>query len=258
MLSFALQYYFPGPRSLWSKKKIIKAGDVLGCFSADTDLALDWWFLVDVYFHEYYDDIPKPLRILHLVFTILGTVTWICLATDGRAVNWFVVQPLLALNCIWSTLFWGKCREGGAWNTLGGCWQEAKDNNPFSLNDLHLSTGFLLLCGILLEDVPQIILSFLIQSWLAVADEDGSGDRGEVKGLMVANLLTSVYNSLIKLADAYDQRKDLVVVTSSDHRFEVEKEFSKVEKKISNTKRDFSESINSVLPAAPAVFSSKV
>lgn len=69
------------------------------------------------------------------------------------------------------------------------------------------SSGFLLFLGIVLEDVPQIVITFLVES-RTEAMEGGGG--GSSSGLAVANFLTSLYNGLIKLADAYDLRADVL------------------------------------------------
>lgn len=231
MIYFLVQAYFPGPRSLWSKKKTLQAHDLLGSFAADTDLLLDWWFLADVYTNENIDHVPVPLKRTHLAFTILGTIAWFALASDGRAVDWFLVKPILFLNCIWFTCF-GKsgCCAQGKCLACGIVWEETKKADVLDLAGLKISTGFLLFCGILLEDLPQVLLSFAIQEYLEMTDEElaeGSVKPFALSGIAVANLMTSVYNALIKVADAYDQREDVVLVSVSPDKRDISKEFKR-------------------------------
>ena len=95
--------------------------------------------------------------ILLLASCIVGTVTWLFLASDGHILN-----PLLKL-CGVKTF----------------------------------STGMLLLIGVVLEDVPQVGLTLALEY----------GER--FSALAIVNLMTAVYDILIKLAEAYDEREDL-------------------------------------------------
>ena len=217
MITYLVQCYFPGPRSFFNKKEV-HARDLLGSCASDIDLILDWWFYVDTYTNEEVSkEIPDVFRKFHLFFTILGTLTWFCLASDGRAVDWFIIQPLRLLECICNT--WRRCcfgpkkRIGGSNKTLPKVkelWEEAQSEDNWKLSDVQISTGFLLFCGIVLEDIPQIIITFLCQEY----KQEALGRKdSEAAGLVIANMLTSIYNALIKLADAYDQRKDIVSVS---------------------------------------------
>ena len=132
------------------------------------------------------------------------------------------MTPILTLQCVW----YAFCGKHGCISKRNCClpisqlWNDTtKESN---LQDtLKLSSGFLLLTGILIEDIPQIILSFLVKSWLEA--DTASGERGgilrgnnsQLSGLVVANLLTSIYNACIKLADAYDQREDIIVIDTA-------------------------------------------
>ena len=214
MFSFLIKTYYPGPRSFWSKKQEVKARDLLGSIANDTDLVLDWWFLYDVLTDDNISNVPDVLRITHIVFTIMGTFTWLFLSSDGRAVSWFVIQPFLMCSCICLTFCGDKgCVKQKSCLPVSQLWTETTKTSDIH-DTLKLSTGFLLLCGVLIEDLPQIILSFLVKSWLEPEDGQAGGilNGAQLSGLVVANLLTSIYNALIKLADAYDQREDIVVI----------------------------------------------
>mmetsp|Transcript_32880 Transcript_32880/g.48238 ORF Transcript_32880/g.48238 Transcript_32880/m.48238 type:complete len:92 (-) Transcript_32880:376-651(-) len=66
-------------------------------------------------------------------------------------------------------------------------------------NKKGFSTGHIFFLAVVLEDIPQIILTFLIEG---VHGEDG------ITSLAVINLMTATYDILIKLAEAYDNRDD--------------------------------------------------
>ena len=100
-----------------------------------------------------------------LLSCLVGTITWAFLASDGHLLN-----PLLK-----------KC---GVKN---------------------FSTGILLLLAVIVEDVPQVILTFILEQ-----------GEGAFSNLAVVNLMTAVYSIIIKLAEAYDEREDLHE-TGSDH-----------------------------------------
>ncbi|CAB9500756.1 expressed unknown protein [Seminavis robusta] len=217
MITFLVQRYFPGPRSIFNPKKV-SARDLLGSFTSDIDIALDWWFYVETVIH-FADEVPDVLQKVHLGFTILGTLSWLALASDGRAVDWFVIKPLQCMECLWFSLRRCCCcqselaarssrKVGASSSKVMQLWEqsqsEAEETLGMDLSSVQLSTGFLLLCGVIMEDVPQVILTFLIQQHKG---EDGTA------GLVIANMLTSVYNAFIKLADAYDQRQDIVSVS---------------------------------------------
>lgn len=64
-----------------------------------------------------------------------------------------------------------------------------------------------MLLGILLEDVPQIIITWRVEK------ETGNtnGSNSAFSSLAVANILASVFNRLVRAAEAFDQRMDAPV-----------------------------------------------
>ena len=98
----------------------------------------------------------KPLQYLLLIVCVLGTICWLLLTSDGRLAS-FMMKHLRVTK---------------------------------------FSTGALMAFGIMVEDLPQIILTFVI--------EDGQ----DFSAIAILNLLTAIYDVLIKLAEAYDQRED--------------------------------------------------
>lgn len=165
------------------RKKKIKAISFVTSIASDMDLIADWFF-----FHsavksnrqymeslnsntinnddtgKYQPDnlIPPILIRLSLISCILGTCIWLVLATDGR-----IIAPV--------------CRLFGV------------DS---------LSMGVVLFLCILVEDIPQIILTFLIEEYY----EEGRS----LSNYAVCNIIVSFYDIIIKFAEAYDERHDFV------------------------------------------------
>ena len=70
---------------------------------------------------------------------------------------------------------------------------------------LYISTGYMILASVIIEGLPQVILTFLIE--------------GELSVYAVVNVMTAGYDILIKLAEAYEDRSDFIKVTDN-RRFE--------------------------------------
>ena len=123
-----------------------------------TSCASDFDVVADWVFFASVADRGGVVVTLLLLSCLIGTVTWAFLASDGHLLN-----PLMK-----------KC------------------------GIRNFSTGFLLFFAVIVEDVPQVILTFVLEQ-----AED------EFSTLAVVNLMTAVYDILIKLAEAYDEREDL-------------------------------------------------
>lgn len=75
--------------------------------------------------------------------------------------------------------------------------------------EMGVSAGLILFLGIIMEDLPQVILSIVVDQY---EKEEGvllSYD-GESNWLAAANAITAVYDVFIKLAEAYDERHAMV------------------------------------------------
>ena len=79
MITFFVRYKYPSRRE---KKLKLKARDLLSSIADDADLALDWWFLYDGR-NNREGEVDNELSRPQLVFMILGTVTWLLVASDG-------------------------------------------------------------------------------------------------------------------------------------------------------------------------------
>jgi WD40 repeat protein len=159
------------------KLKQFRASKLLASLAADIDVVTDWIF----FFHTLSNDkeyraefalnpvegsapylIPPMLLSILLTVCILGTMMWLVLATDGA-----VITPLLRL-----------------------------------LHVDKLSMGYALFLCVLIEDIPQVILAFIV--------EDYYGENHEFNNFALASVIASIYDTFIKLAEAFDERADVV------------------------------------------------
>jgi len=157
------------------RKKPFKATAFLTSLASDFDVISDWLFLRKSYHNEHVYQvqreegeastpphlIPPLLLWATIFFTLLGTLMWLILATDGR-----MIMP--------ATRWLGYDK---------------------------LSIGHVLFLCVLLEDIPQVILTFLIEDYY---------EKTALSNLAVVNVTISIYDSMIKLAEAYDERHDIV------------------------------------------------
>jgi WD40 repeat protein len=152
------------------RRKPFKAMACLTSLASDLDVLSDWFF-----FHECLSTdreffrrnqvhlIPVPFLRSILISCIFGTILWLILATDGR-----VAAPVLRI-----------------------------------LGIDRLSMGLLLFFCVLLEDIPQVVLTFLIEDYYEEDDHN-------ISSFAILNVTASLYDTLIKLAEAYDERSDIV------------------------------------------------
>jgi hypothetical protein len=167
------------------RRKRCKATKCLASLAADFDVITDWIFFfhclhVDQAYREEYKQnhgnngknnadadqrpylIPPILMSIILTVCILGTLLWLTLATDGK-----VASPLLRV-----------------------------------MGYDKLSMGYVLFFCVVVEDIPQVILTFLVEDYF---EEDG-----EFNNYALVNVIASMYDTLIKLAEAFDERADIV------------------------------------------------
>ena len=159
------------------KRKRFRATKLLLSIAADVDVVTDWVF----YFHTRAQDqeyrleleqnpndyaqpylVPPWLLTSILVVCILGTTMWLVLATEGA-----LVAPCLR-------------------------W----------LNIDKFSMGYTLFLCVLVEDIPQVILTFFA--------EDYYPEDQQFNSFAMINVIASFYDTLIKLAEAFDERGDVV------------------------------------------------
>eukprot|EP00536_Pseudo-nitzschia_multiseries_P016284 jgi/Psemu1/328188/estExt_fgenesh1_pg.C_10640003 len=159
----------PGAKAVTRpKRKRCKASKCLASLAADFDVVTDWLF----YFHcvgENREDprIPKWIMAMVLASCVLGTLSWLVLATDGA-----LATPLLR-----------------------------------SLGYDKLSLGHVLFVSVLVEDIPQVLLTFIIEECYPGEAEAGSA---AVTQYALISVVASLYDTLIKIAEAFDERTDVV------------------------------------------------
>lgn len=153
------------------RRKRFRAIAFLTSVASDFDVVSDWIFYIHAlakdneYRSEAQDGshlIPPFTLWLVLVFCVTGTLCWLTLATDGR-----LIMPIMKRYDI----------KG-------------------------ISTGHMLLLCLFFEDLPQVVLTFLVEDYY---EEDGS-----LSNYAICNLMASLYDTLIKMAEAYDERHDVV------------------------------------------------
>lgn len=159
------------------KRKRCRATKCLASFAADFDVFTDWVFYahccsLDRSYRSDYEEgqnkystpylIPPILLNLILVSCILGTIMWCILATDGA-----IASPVLR-----------------------------------RLGYDKLCMGHVLFACVLVEDIPQVVLTFLVEDYF----EEG----GQFNNYALINVIASLYDTLIKLAEAFDERADVV------------------------------------------------
>jgi hypothetical protein len=164
------------PKTRYRRKRF-SAVSCLSSLAADIDMVTDWAFLIhtrnmdNVCREEFAENpiegedpflVPPILLWLLLITCVLGTTLWLVLATDGA-----VAAPLFR-----------------------------------RLGIDKISMGYALFLSVLVEDIPQVVLTFLV--------EDYYDDGHEMNNFALVNVVASLYDTLIKLAEAFDERGDVV------------------------------------------------
>lgn len=166
--------YQPLQKKAGHRRKRFKAVALLTSLASDVDVIADWLFYNETLRNdqEYRStrkegdgSLPYLIPPLLIWFTglacILGTAIWLILATDGRVVSPFFRR----------------------------------------LGYDKLSIGHMLFLSVMLEDFPQVLLTFMIENCY---------EESRLSNLAVVNVTVSLYDTLIKLAEAYDERYDVV------------------------------------------------
>jgi len=175
----------------------------------DTDVFTDW-----MYFFTIGEDIGVSLQMAQLLSCIVGTLSWLIIASDGRVMDWLRRGAMFGVLIILKLLFGVRimCAKLRHWNRY--YFYQLDDyyfyykNSIQSIKDsfakgFNFPTGALILLGILLEDLPQVIVTFIIED---LGEEDGFS----LSSTAQLNLLLAFFDIGHKLAEAWDSRKDMV------------------------------------------------
>ena len=172
---------------------------------ADGDVITDWLYYKDIKRSE--EDITEWLVILQFVSCICGTISWLGVATDGRLVSTlrsavylmaFLLLTIIYLPIIVIWLIFDPIDDVFEYirdNVLRPLWVRVKQTPSFS-------SGAVLFLGILVEDIPQLIVTFLIEDII-------KSDHEEFSNAALVNLFFAIFDIFHKLAQAYDLRKDV-------------------------------------------------
>lgn len=185
---------------------------------ADGDVVTDWIYFFDIFYND--ENIPQWLLTLQLASCICGTLSWLSVATDGRLVHWMKAVPLwliIVLICIVLLpiailqliirLCFGEdnkvslyLRDVTDWiadNVLFRLFISARQKPSFS-------SSTLLFFGIIVEDIPQLVVTFLIEDKIKSDDP-----TGRISGAAIVNLTFAIFDILHKLAEACDLLSDV-------------------------------------------------
>ena len=117
--------------------------------------------------------------------------------SENKAVPSWIMDCVLA-SCILGTLMWLILATDGAFAT------------PFLklLGYDKLSLGHVLFVCVLVEDIPQVVLTFVIEDYYGSMEENQAS--ATLTNYALINVVASLYDTLIKLAEAFDEREDVV------------------------------------------------
>ena len=195
---------------------------------ADGDIFTDWLYYNDIIGDEDIEERNndfKWLIKLQFISCIFGTLSWLGVATDGRLVNWlrsafYMIPWLLVASFVLPLLIIATMLEFLVKRSIlssDNCLSKAIDRALYwiehhALKPLWLrskqkatfSSGAILFIGILVEDIPQLIVTFMIEDKIK-SDDPG----GNISNAALVNLLFAIFDIMHKLAQAYDLRKDV-------------------------------------------------
>lgn len=174
--------------------------------SIDSDIILSWLYYSDVVAK---DKIEGILKWLLLVFTLLGSVAWLFIASDGclyiLLYRWLTPFFARESNVLARTLkkMNARCCHSAVIKKLMSWLRTAGPKNYYSMAWFSLS-------GIVFSDVALVVLTFIV---------DNYGE--EISPLGAGSIASSAYNLLGRLLDAWDTLKEKQQVNRM-----VEKEFN--------------------------------
>lgn len=210
------------------KARVATAAALLTSFIADADVVTDWLYFAEILSRGGDNDeedppVPSWIRALQLASCVCGTLSWLAISSDGRLMEWLrraawwiawsclrvtriafydIPRPILKrISCGNVDLRYSVCC-GGRINIREVLGRAEHKLDAFFGDGFRISSGGLLMVGIVTEDLPQIVVTFLI--------EDAMGSFGGGKGISRSaylNLVLAIFDVLHKLASAWDDWK---------------------------------------------------
>ncbi len=203
------------------KIRVGTAAALLTSFIADADVITDWIYFIEIIHRDDEEEpVPTWVRVLQHASCICGTISYLAISSDGRLMDW-IRQAVwyFAWSIIWVVeiiFYWIPAITINlitfkkiSLDDVGWCFyiDETFDRarhklDAFFDHGFRMSGGSLLMIGIFTEDVPQIIVTFLVE------DAIGSlvGNEG-ISQSAYLNLIIAMFDILHKLAEAWDDRK---------------------------------------------------
>uniref|UniRef100_A0A7S1BH35 Uncharacterized protein n=1 Tax=Corethron hystrix TaxID=216773 RepID=A0A7S1BH35_9STRA len=197
----------------------------------DADLVTDWIYYYQTWALGDADAIPRWLRTLQLASCISGTLSWIAIASDGRVMDWirwafmwivvgllsslvflFLSLPVRLFSCLRRNQIGNYHNVRGIESRLEDCEWSLESGiirvrSAFETG-FRFASGAVLFHGILMEDVPQILVTFLVED--VIKSDEAMGMVGNASGAAQINLVFAIFDICHKLAEAYDLRNDVV------------------------------------------------
>lgn len=172
-----------------TQEEILTGATLFLSITFDSDIILSWLYYNEVLKN---DAIETKFKDPLLVFTVIGTLAWLFIASDG--ILYKLLYPCLAPIFVRASNIVEKildkihdiCCPSDCLEVVITQLQTAGPKN-------YYSPGWFSLIGIVFSDVALVGLTFII---------DNNGE--EISALGAGNIASSVYNLLVKFLDAYD------------------------------------------------------
>jgi hypothetical protein len=144
-------------------------------FAADLDLVFDWIFCILTWNENQKSLQDKIIAEALLCFTIIATLMWIAYVSNGRILSIF----------------------------------------PENMTPRKINSGTIALLCILLEDIPQLVLTYLIEK--------------EFTPISMMNLVSSSYDMILKLCEVSELRHEEVILKKMLHHEKISAQKSRIE-----------------------------
>lgn len=178
---------------------------------ADFNVFTLWYYFVDIVNcgNNGGSVIPTWIHPVHLLVCICGSVSWFTISSNGRSIDWLRKTSWWMLwMCTYIARFsysiirmisnFISCSYFGAYTTVDRVFDRAFDKlDTFLRYGLRVSMSSLLIVGIVTEDLPQIILTYVVQ------DAIGSGFSTSA----YMNVIIAIFDIILKLAAVWYDRK---------------------------------------------------
>jgi len=225
MLRYFIKQKYPfKPRTDEELKNQREGAELLSSAVGDIDMITDWIYYMEISSKlgdEFVGGVSETLINIQLISCICGSISWLCIISDGRLLDIsrklirriFNISGvcLIYIVFVFPLLFLSLVSRCGSCNKFEQiidtidrhgciCFDKLKSISHRLKLGFEFTGGTVAFLGIIFEDIPQLIVTFLIEN-----TGDGEFDFSSTAQL---NLLTSSFDILHKFADAYDARNE--------------------------------------------------